>query len=42
MQFKEAGVSVRDANAPVTPADKEALLAYLQQKTNKLTVSPGA
>lgn len=32
-QFKEAGVAVKDAQAPVSAEDKVALLNYLQQKT---------
>ena len=39
-QLNEAGVSAKDAASTVSPADKQALLTYLQQKT-KLTVGAG-
>ena len=32
VQFREAGVPVADAQSPVTPENKLALLSYLRQK----------
>lgn len=40
-QFREAGVSVKEASSSISAQDKIALLSYLRQKTARATGQPG-